>query len=224
METEGDKRDSAGRGDRRATDRRRGDRRRDDRRLPPPIWRRPAAYVAYGVIGTFALVLVFNATGDDELDSRQQAAIIERTAMAEPAPGTLASPAAPTRDAYTIANYEGLIAEGEQAVGQIVRTELYCGSLNQVAVRETDRTHPTLLGLADSEGRVAGAECRWSREARSSDFLLIVPSNLAEEFARAPEVELNFVRRRQIPAHVEWLGRSEALSLRYAGVLRDITR
>jgi hypothetical protein len=37
-------------------------------------------------------------------------------------------------------------------------------------------------------------------------------------------VELNFVRRRRIPANVEWLGRSEELALRNAGVLRQVVR
>jgi hypothetical protein len=205
--------------DRRRGERRSGDRRRPDRRASPPYWRHPAAFVAYGVVGALLLSLLFRG-GDERSDRVVEAAVESGARPQRVAPQS--GPVVPTREAYSPAQYERLLAEGEDAVGEIVRTELFCGSINPVAVRDTDRPHPGLVALADADGRVAAAECRWSRESRSSDFLLVVPPDLAEEFARAPEVELNFVRRRQVRAHVEWLGRSEALSLRNAGVLREI--
>ena len=195
-------------------DRRGPERRKQDRRTPPPLWRSPAAYVAYGVVG--ALILVLFVSGDDEPELTVEAA--EQTAVAEEYQPR-AVPAGSVRDAPTVPHYEALIAEGDDAVGQIVRTELYCESIMAVAVSVPDTV---LAPLMDGEGRVPGAACRWSREARSEDFLLIVPPQLAEPFARAPEVELNFVQRRRLPAELEWLGRSEAVALRNAGVLRQI--
>jgi hypothetical protein len=207
-------------GDRRGADRRRADRRRDDRRAPVHLWRRPAAFVAYGVVGALFLVLILRGLGGPVEDPGPDGAGDRRQAEAFP-PASLPV-SGPTREAFTVAQYERLLAEGDAAAGEIVRTELFCGSLSPTSIRETERTYPALLQLADSEARVAAAECRWSAQARTSDFLLVVPPDLAEEFARAPEVELNFVRRRRINAHVEWIGRSDALALRNAGVLREI--
>jgi hypothetical protein len=129
---------------------------------------------------------------------------------------------APTRDAYTVGDYERLMAEGEAAVGQVVSAELYCGPLSPISMRPADRPTPVLTALADEQGRVAGAECRWTRDDRSATFLLIVPPHLAEDFAHMPEEEINFIRQRVVPANVEWLGRSDALALRIAGVLRGL--
>src|SRR5690606_14265817 len=98
--------------------------------------------------------------------------------------------------------------------GQVVRAELYCGAIRPVSMRPIDSPTPVLAALADAEGRVPGAECRWTRENRSATFLLIVPPHLAEEFAQTPEEEINFIRQRVVPANVEWLGRSDALALR----------
>lgn len=200
-------------GDRRKGDRRATDRRQGGRRAPPPPWRRPIAYVGYGIIA--ALILVFIFGGDDEPD------IAGTTEVEEPAtePEVLAMDDAPDRSATTAAEFERLVAEGESAVGELVEAELYCASIIPITMREMDQADPRLVELADAENRVAGADCRWSREDRSDNFLLIVPPQLAEEFARAPEVELNFVRRRRVPATLLWLGRSEALAVRIAGIL-----
>lgn len=206
-------------GDRRGRDRRKGDRRNDERRGPIPLWRRPVAYVSYGVLGALALFLVLRSGDDDGPGSG--AVSVENTALSAEPEVRATAPAA-TREAFTVAQYEGLIAEGENAVGDIVRTELVCGSITAIATRDVEGPNETLASLTDQNGRVAGAACSWSREDRSGDFLLIIPPELAVEFARAPEVELNFVRRRIIPADVEWLGRSESLSLRTAGILRAI--
>jgi hypothetical protein len=218
-----EQRAEGGVGEQRGGERRAMDRRRVERRTPPPLWRRPAAYVTYGVLGTLLLIVGFGLDGDEENEPEAEAAMLETSSRTAPSTPAGELPPGGAREAYTQAQFERLIAEGDQAVGQIVKAELYCGSINPVSMRTDQPTSKSLQGLVDGEGRVGGAECRWSKEAMSSDFLLIVPPELAEEFARAPEVELNFVKRRQIPAQIEWLGRSEALSLRTSGVLRGIT-
>ncbi|MEX2582799.1 MAG: hypothetical protein WD766_05975 [Gemmatimonadota bacterium] len=202
-------------------DRRGRDRRRTDRRTPPPAWRRPSAFVAYGVAGALVLVLLIQGLAGD--GSEQTAAATGIGAEQSPESYTLPPlPPGEIREAMTIGDYETLIAEGDRAVGQIVRTQLFCEPLSAMSMRAIDGVNPTLAALSDDQGRVGAAECWWSREGRAQQFLLVVPPPLAAEFARAPEEEINFVRRRRVPAHVEWLGRSDALSLRYAGVLREI--
>jgi hypothetical protein len=205
--------------ERRREDRRQAGHRSESRRPPPPLWRRPAALVAYGALAVLAVFLILQpADSDGVADDESQGADSVATASGRLASATYDA----TREAFTLAQYEGLIAEGVDAVGEIVRTELYCGSISLIATSEIETPTSVLAPLKDAEGRVAGADCRWSQEARTSDFLLVVPADLAEDFARAPEVDLDFVRRRVIPADVEWLGRTEALSLRTAGVLRNI--
>lgn len=205
----------------RGGDRRGRERRKDDRRAPTPIWRKPWAYAIYGVIGALLVVLLLRDAGDDEAPVLADAGALSDsgTGQTYTIPDT---PPGTVRDAYSVAEFEALIAEGDQAVGDVVRTEIFCGSINPVAVREYEGMNPGIAALADDEGRAAGAECRWSREARTADFLLLVPPVLAEAFAGAPEEELNFVRLRRVSANVEWLGRSEALALRYSGILREI--
>jgi hypothetical protein len=208
-------------GDRRDQDRRSNDRRRSDRRTPPPWWRRPSAFVGYGVTGALAAVLLVQAFAEDPEEVTITAAIETEPAAVAPPP-VAEIPPGQVREGFTAADYQTLIAEGDRAVGQIVRTDLYCTSITSTQVRDIEGINPALAALADSDGRVGGAECRWGREDRSAELLLIVPPNLAGDFASGPEVELNFVRRREVPAQLEWLGRSEALSLRYAGVLRGV--
>lgn len=173
------------------------------------------------MIGALVVVLMFSGGEEEESPGLAGAG-----ALVDSVPGqTYTIPETPTgtiRDAYSVAEFESLIAEGEQAVGDVVRTEVFCGSISPVAIREFEGMNPALNALADAEGRAAGAECRWSREARTADFLLIVPPVLAEAFAQAPEEELNFVRLRRVSANIEWLGRSEELALRYSGILREI--
>src|SRR5690606_30362269 len=119
---------------------------------------------------------------------------------AEPEVGAtaLAAPPAPTREAFSAAEYEALLAEGDAAVGAVVRTELFCGPLTQVTVREGVAMHPTIRAMVDAEGRVAATDCRWSRESLSSDLSLVVPPELTSDFANAPTVEISFVTRRRI--------------------------
>lgn len=190
--------------------------------MPPPIWRQPAAYVMYGILATIIVVSLGRAARGDEqgqtVDASGLAAISEQAqeqALRDLAPGVI-------QDAFTSADFEGLVALGDAAAGRYVRAELFCEAIAPVMVRSFEGANPALLRMADSAGRVAGAECRWSRESRSSDILLVVPTELAEEFAVLPEEELNFVRRRRVPATVEWLGRSQELALRTSAVLVEI--
>lgn len=205
-------------GDRRGGDRRSSDRRQGGRRAPLPPWRRPIAFVAYGVAAALILVLVFGG-GDDEPDISNMTVPQEEPVQ----PSVLAMDDAPIdREAYTVADFERLVAEGEGAVGMVVDAELYCAPITPISMRNMDEADERLVELADADGRVPGSECRWSRETRSSDFLLIVPSQLAADFARTPEVELNFVQRRQVPATVLWLGRSDELAVRISGILTGL--
>src|SRR5690606_3845554 len=135
-----------------------------------------------------------------------QAAITELAAEEDPYVPPTVSPGA-ARDAYSADDLEALIAEGNDAVGQVVRTDLFCGPISSIAVRDVEEGHEALKALTSADGRIAAAECRWSREAGSSDLTLVVPPALVEAFTGAPEEELNFVRRRRIPAQLEWLGR-----------------
>lgn len=207
--------------ERRQEDRRAGNRRQDQARGPAPIWRRPAAYVAYGLLSALLFFLVVQPGQEREAEEDDTPEVAEGSRVRTPRPPGMAGSIEPTREAFTLAQYEELVAEGQDAVGEVVRTELFCGSI--MAVTTSDAGAESVLApLKDAQGQVAGADCRWSREARTSDFLLVIPPDLAEEFADAPEVELDFVMRRTIPADVEWLGRTEALSLRTAGILRNI--
>lgn len=206
--------------DRRQRERRGSDRRQDDRRSRPPIRRRPAAYVTYGVVGT-SIVLSFLWTLGGRSDEPTAAptflANVEAESDIEGSPRT-----EPSREAFGLNEFEKLLAEGESALGTVVKAELYCEIVLPTQVRSTPNVSPSLRRLVDGQGRVGGAECRWSTESRSSDFFLVVPPELAEQFAASPEVELNFVRRRRIVATLEWLGRSDALALRTAGILRTL--
>ncbi len=215
-----------GSGDRRQADRRASDRRKGNRRAGQPPWRGPLAYAGYGVLASLLATAGLRALDSSPEAGATQAAIMEPDAGASTPAMTArtiaaASPAA--RDAPTLAHFEILLAEGESAVGQIVRTELYCQSIAPVAVRSTRGGQGAgLAGIIDAEGRVGGSECRWSDESRSSDFLLVIPPDLAGAFTAMPEIEMNFVLRRRVRAQVEWLGRSDPLSRRTAGVLRAI--
>ncbi|MDR0788128.1 MAG: hypothetical protein LBG44_09715 [Gemmatimonadota bacterium] len=125
-------------------------------------------------------------------------------------------------DGRSPARYEILLAEGGNAVGKLVRAELYCEAIIQMTVRPVADPSPALGSAADSDGRVGVAECRWGGTGRGTEFVLVIPPDLAEPFTAIPEEQMNYVARRRVVARVEWLGRSEGLSLRTAGVLRAI--
>lgn len=208
----------------RGGDRRGRDRRRQDRRAPVPAWRTPWALVAYGVLGTLLLVLLFSGLGDDEEplagattpDVEGRAAVVVRRPAPPPVTGI-------PEDAYTAADFERLLAEGDAAEGRLVRAELFCEAIRSIALRRNEVVRPEVLALADTAGRVPGAECTWGRAGvRGEDFLLLVPSHLAEQFARLPVVREGFVRRRRVTAELEWIGRSQAMSLRSTGVLQQL--
>lgn len=212
---------AASRGDRRDADRRSGDRRRTDRRFPTPLWRRPWAYAAYGVAGALLLMLVFGVFGGDD-ERRETGEVV--TVMAPPPvdPNAPAAAGAPVQDAYGVGDFERLLAEGESAVGQRVRTQVFCEPIAPVTLRDVDAVVRSVAELADTNRRVPAAPCRWGATESAPEFLLLVPPALAERMAMAPEVTQGFIRRRRLDVEVEWIGRSEALSLRNVAVLREI--
>jgi hypothetical protein len=208
-------------GERRGNDRRSGDRRRVDRRLPLPLWRQPWAFVAYGVLGALLVVLLMGRGrgGDPDPDHGEVIAAPAAHDVDRSLPPAAGSPPV---DAHSSSEFERILADGEAAQGLRVNTRLYCGSLSPVAVRSVPRVPSAVAELADASGRVPAAECKWGSATAAPDFLLIVPAPLADRFAAAPEVEQGFVRRRRVDAEVEWVGRSDALALRTAGILREI--
>ncbi|HET8656166.1 MAG TPA: hypothetical protein VFL93_11670 [Longimicrobiaceae bacterium] len=201
-------------------DRRQRDRRRTDRRAPPPPWRRPWAFVAYGVAAALVVVLLFDH-GEPSTADRALTPV-----PVTPEVDTLHPPAAsaPPVDAYTNGEFDRLLAEGSAAVGQRVRTLLYCEEITSFSVMRDVGTQvaPSVAALVGADGRVPTAECKWGADPNAPSFLLVVPPGLAERFAAQPMVQLGFVHRRKVGAEVEWLGRSEALALNTAGVLRAI--
>jgi hypothetical protein len=211
-----------GEGDRRAKDRRKGDRRREDRRAPVPVWRRPWMLVLYGALGMLILLTVNRsrppaevATGpEDEVFTAPPSVVA--TEEAAPAQGE------PAENARRMADYERLMAEGDAAKGRLLRVDLFCSSISQIALRGVDRVEAAVAELADGTGRVPAAECKWGPQTAEprADVLLLVPPALAPGFAAAPMVDDGFVRRRRVNTTVEWVGRSNALALRTAMILR----
>jgi hypothetical protein len=216
--------ETTGSGERRGKDRRKNDRRRTDRRLPSPWWRRPWALVAYGVVGTLLVVLLFNRSRPPQIPAGGEEAVTTAppgTPVAESPPP---APTAPVENARRMADHERLMAEGDAAKGRILHVELYCSSISPVALRGVQPVESSIVELADAGSRVPAAECKWGpprgTEARA-DVLLLVPPHLAEAFADAPTVDDGFVRRRRIEGSAEWVGRSEALALRTGLVLHE---
>jgi hypothetical protein len=206
-------------------DRRGNDRRGNDRRAPAPLWRRPWALVLYGVAGTLLVVLLLSRSrppatpvaGEDEV------VMAPPRAPATEAPRSM-EPAVAAEDAHRQADHQRLMAEGDAATGRLVRVELYCSGINQISLRAVDRVESAVSELADATNRVPAAECKWGPQRADdprADVLLLVPPALAEEFASAPVVDDGFVRRRRVQGVAEWIGRSDALALRTALVLRQ---
>lgn len=210
-------------------DRRRTERRRDDRRAPVPPWRRPLALVAYGVAGTLAVVvLVVTSLGALDGGDEAGAAPAGPIVAAEPPPPAAGAPAGPAagapQEAYGTAGYERMVLMGTEARGQRVRTVLYCEAPAPVALQGDASEEPEVQALAGDDRRVRAAVCKWGERgsARREEVLLVIPPHLAEEFAAAPLVEDDFVRRRRLAVELEWVGRSRALALRTAAVLRGV--
>lgn len=208
----------------RSGDRRGSERRRLERRTPPPPWRRPWAYVGYGLAAGVILVAVFNGFPGRRGEPRDPP-IVERPATTVTAESVAAPAPAPAQAAYGAAGFERLTLEGAAAIGRRVRTELFCEQPTSYQVRTGVPTEAAVAALA-ANGRVPAAECKWggADDPRREDFVLLVPPALAHQFASAPAVNDQFQRRRRVAAEVEWLGRPEALALRPAGVFRGLTR
>ncbi|HWK90267.1 MAG TPA: hypothetical protein VNP72_09735 [Longimicrobium sp.] len=214
-------------GDRRGAERRTSDRRNNDRRAPLPWWRKPAALLGGGVLaGTLLAWLLFGgddapAAPDDELTTAPAPSAAPENVKPTPAQ----PPAASAENAYGAAGFERLVLQAEAAVGRRVRTELYCEAPTSVAVTTGQRTEAAVAALVQ-DGGVPGAECKWGSrdDARRQDFLVLVPPELAAEFASAPVIKDGFVERRRVLAEVEWVGKSEALALRWTGVFRGLVR
>jgi hypothetical protein len=125
------------------------------------------------------------------------------------------------------ADYDRLVLAGEEAAGRRVRTELFCGTPQPVTLREVDQLEAAIAALRDESGEVRGADCKWGRGgtgASRKEFLLLIPPQLATVFSNQPMVTDNFVQRRHVQGEVEWVGRSRALALRTAGVLRAVSQ
>lgn len=180
--------------------------------------------MAYGVVGAFAVVVLFSLGGDEPEEPTAATPVGTRVALPYVDSASLDSAPGGVRDADGPAGFEALLAEGEAAAGTRVRTTLYCEPMRSVAIRRDPEVsvHASVMAHAGSDGRVPGAECQWGSQATAPDVLLIVPAALAQQFASMPEVEQSFVRRREVPAVVEWIGRSEALALRNVAVLQSI--
>lgn len=210
-------------GDRRDNDRRNQDRRRTDRRIPLPAWRRPWALVGYGVLVALLGVGLLSALeGDDDEAAIPPPLVSETVAPAEEAPVVASN--LPPLAAYSAAEFEQLVLEGESLAGRHVLAELSCGQPSPVALSQVETVPSVVAALRTDDGRVPAAECKWGRgsEGRRGDFLLLVPPALSQEFSSAPLTTDDFVRRRRLTAEVEWVGRTDALALRTAGVLRDV--
>lgn len=213
-------------GERRGTERRRGDRRSNERRTPPPPWRQPWALVAYGVVGALGIVLLWNLATADRSPAVEEEPLVVDAPLDTPALAIDPPPATGIEDAFGTEGFERLMVAGEAAVGRVVRAELFCGSASNFAV-VAGHTAPRSVTELIQEGRVPAAECKWGQSSAGQsrpDFLLLVPPGLADSFSSAPVVSDNYVERRHLIVEVEWVGRSETLALRTAGVFRGRTR
>ncbi|HEX8211137.1 MAG TPA: hypothetical protein VF584_13265 [Longimicrobium sp.] len=215
----------------RDSDRRGNDRRSVERRAPVPMWRRPWAYAAYGVTGALVVMLLWSGmSGDDEPPPANDAPMVTRgpgaPPVALPAEGTRPHAAnEPVEAAFGAAGFERLVLQGPAAIGKTVKAELYCEQPTSYQVRTNVDAEAPVAALA-ANGRIPAAECKWggANDPRREDFLLLVPPDLADDFAATPVISDEFQRRRRLIANVEWVGRSQALELRTAGVFRGLAR
>jgi hypothetical protein len=213
-------------GDNRGGDRRGTDRRRVDRRAPAPWWRRPWAFASYGALGVLALVVLLRGCGGGDDTPTPTGPI----APAPPPIATTPTPAQPGRiePAMTTADFERLTLEGERARGRIVQAQLWCEAPTRMALSSsTDTVESAVAPLVDrAASRVPGATCLWGAkdDPRREEFLLLVPPDLAAEFASQPDALDGYVRRRHVVAKVEWIGKSRALALATVGIFRGLSR
>ena len=215
----------------RDSDRRGNDRRNVERRAPLPLWRRPWAYAAYGVLGALVLMLLWSGmSGDDDTGPSDDAPMVTREpgapGVALPVEGTRPHPAnEPIEAAFGAAGFERLVLQGPAAIGKTVKAELYCEQPTSFQVRTNVDAEAPVAALA-ANGRIPAAECKWggANDPRRENFLLLVPPDLADDFATTPVINDDFQRRRRLVANVECVGRSQALELRTAGVFRGLAR
>jgi hypothetical protein len=196
------------------SDRRGRERRARDRRAP--------ALVSYGLLGALGLVSLWNVTA-----SRPSPAVEEEPlAMEErrePQQQIIETqPSGGVEEAFGAEGFARLMVEGDAAQGRLVRAELFCGPATHFTVIQS---HPATRSVAAliQEGRVPAAECKWGQRSEGQsrpDFLLLIPPEGADAFASAPVVTDSYVERRRVVAELEWVGRTEHLALRTAGVLR----
>lgn len=217
------------------SDRRGNERRRVERRAPVPVWRRPLAFVGYGVLGGLLIFLLMarmrageerTPTNDPPMVARGPGApSVQPADPAAPPPAPNTGQAGATQEAFGAAGFERLVLEGPAAVGRTVKAELFCEQPTSYQVRTTEQAEASVAALT-SEGRIPAAECKWggANDPRREDFLLLVPPALADDFAAAPVASDEFQRRRRVVANVEWVGRSKALELRTVGVFRGLAR
>src|SRR5690606_37909657 len=150
-------------------------------------WRRPWAYAGYGVVGALLLVLLIGSLGG-EGGARETGEVVRVKAPPPVDPSAPPAADAPVQDAYGVGDYERLLAEGNRVAGQRVRTELYCEPIAPMTLRDVGAVNREVAALADANRRVPAAPCKWGASATAPDFVLLVPSSLAERFAAAPEV------------------------------------
>lgn len=211
----------------RAGDRRGGDRRALERRAPPPLWRRPWALVSFGVLGALVVVGVLRALGGGD-DSAEMTGTLTPAPAPEvaTAPAPQPPPAAALDSAFGAQGMERLVIEGDEAHGKRVLTELFCEAPSPVALTPppSGQVEAPVAALADAARRVPAADCKWGArdDQRREDFVLLVPTEMAEPFAAARVINDDFVQRRRLVAEVEWIGRSPSLALRTVGILRGV--
>jgi hypothetical protein len=214
---------SRGDGDRRGVERRRNERRAQERRTPPPPWRRPWALVAFGVVGALVVMLAWNRV------TRELPVVEEEPLTMDPradSPAVIVEPAAPAggvEDARGPEGFERLMVGGEAAHGRIVRAELFCNAPSHFTIIQGHPVPRAVAGMIQ-DGRVPAAECKWGERSGGQsrpDLLLLIPPELADAFASAPVVDDNYVERRHLVAELEWIGRTETLALRTAGLMRS---
>ncbi|HET7234741.1 MAG TPA: hypothetical protein VFJ16_32305 [Longimicrobium sp.] len=174
------------------------------------------------------LVLMMRGCGNDDTPATGRTA--GPIAPAPPAIDTAPSPrrTGAVEPALTTADFERLTLEGPRAVGRVVRAQLFCDAPTPVALMAgVDTVEAAIAPLVDRQAqRVPAAECKWGQQddPRREDFLLLVPPDLANQFAAQPVILDGYIRRRRLLANVEWIGRSRALSLQTVGIFRGVGR
>lgn len=217
----------SGKNDRRRRDRRDSGRRRDEPAGRPKRRRRAVAGILLGLAAGAVLLSVSRRPRPSPLPSVDPDTLWSGeiyTVRPDSADAARADSAArdSLRRALEGAEFEELLSAGAAARGLLVAAELLCGPVLRVRLLEDEAPYPALVALADTAGRVAAAECEWVDPGadRGPDFLLVIPPERIEAVEAIPEVPVRFVRRRRLPARLEWIGASRALALRPSGILR----